>query len=400
MDIGSVYRWLCDSFELQIAAGKKGLWREFACPYQSDDPTNLDFLRGGELVISTGSYYTGEPAQLRSFIQALILHNTCGLILNPGKYYSESDITPEIRRLCNQAEYPLFVMPWHIALYDLTRACYDLLFHNSWKQGGLTHAFRSVISGGAPSESDAQLISSAGFHTGEPFYIVCASVSGGAREDYIVSHIAASAPFPCHIYREAAHHLFICQSENEKAMEPLLLPARAELSPTQLTAGISCRSADIRGLSKCCRQAQFACRLADARQEASVYFCDTGIFRLFLEMDNDSYLSAYAARLLEPVLNYDQIHHTDFTDTLRLYLRYSGNIQQIANQTFFHRNTIVHRIQLLKQMGYDLSDPDYRHELTTAFRIREYLELCGTDDCAVTADLPPASSSPPGQSPM
>lgn len=76
------------------------------------------------------------------------------------------------------------------------------------------------------------------------------------------------------------------------------------------------------------------------------------------------------------MLDYDQKHKRDFADTLYRYLLTQGNIQQVAEQSFCHRNTIHHRLHILQeQFGYRLDDPMVRFDLMSAFMVKEYLEL-------------------------
>lgn len=115
-------------YELQLIAGKVGLHREMNWVYVAEDQSNASFLRPGELIISTGALYDHTEQWLLDFIKMLVEHHTCGLILNLGKHLSASDLTESVIELCEQYNFPLLSMPWHIHIYDITRDYYDRIF--------------------------------------------------------------------------------------------------------------------------------------------------------------------------------------------------------------------------------------------------------------------------------
>ncbi|MDO4941714.1 MAG: PucR family transcriptional regulator [Lachnospiraceae bacterium] len=117
-----------NKYELQLIAGKGGLERSLNWVYVAEDHTNENFLRAGELIISTGVLYDHTEQWLLEFIHMLSEHHTCGLILNIGKHLFLSDITDNIINFCNRHNFPLLVMPWHIHIYDITRDYYNKIF--------------------------------------------------------------------------------------------------------------------------------------------------------------------------------------------------------------------------------------------------------------------------------
>ena len=117
-----------DLYELQLIAGSNGLHRKLNWVYVAEDQSNASFLRTGELIISTGALYNHTEEWLLRFVHTLSNHHTCGLILNTGKHIFPSDITASVRDFCDNHDFPLFIMPWHIHIYDITRDYYDRIF--------------------------------------------------------------------------------------------------------------------------------------------------------------------------------------------------------------------------------------------------------------------------------
>lgn len=126
--LAEIYEQTKERYELDLIAGEGGLHRDMNWVYVAEDHTNASFLRPGELIISTGALYDHSEEWLLQFIRMLVEHHTCGLIVNLGKHLSLSDLTENILDYCNRHNYPLFIMPWHIHIYDITRDYYDRIF--------------------------------------------------------------------------------------------------------------------------------------------------------------------------------------------------------------------------------------------------------------------------------
>ncbi|MGN0354798.1 MAG: PucR family transcriptional regulator [Muricoprocola sp.] len=236
--LSDIYNETKKKYELRLIAGKDGLNRELNWVYVAEDQTNSSFLRANELIISTGALYDHTEKWLIHFIQTLIEKQTCGLILNIGKHISQNEITSGVISLCEQHQFPLFVMPWHIHIYDITRDYYNRIFLEM-------------------------------------------------------------------------------QSEN----------------------------------------------------------C-IDFYQILENVSNSSILDRFVEKKLAPVLEYDKKHNSNFAETLFLYLKYWGSIQDIAEQSYCHRNTITNRLRILQeQLGINLKDPSERFELMAAYMIRNFNKL-------------------------
>lgn len=75
---------------------------------------------------------------------------------------------------------------------------------------------------------------------------------------------------------------------------------------------------------------------------------------------------------LQPLLDFDTQNNTDLTATLKVYFQSKFNSSVAAKQLYLHRNTMLHRIEKIKELLHtDLSDMDENFLL--------YLGLCSWD---------------------
>ena len=62
--------------------------------------------------------------------------------------------------------------------------------------------------------------------------------------------------------------------------------------------------------------------------------------------------------MLQPLIRYDQEHHTQLQATLIAYLQQGANISAASKALFLHRNTMIHRLSKIKELLHlQLDDP-------------------------------------------
>lgn len=110
------------TYELQLLAGEDGLSVPVSWVYIAEDTANDSFFRPGQLLITTGLSASEDKGEwLLSFLRMAKDRGTSGLIVNTGRYISEEMIPDEVLQFCDIYGYPLFTMPWHIHIEDISR---------------------------------------------------------------------------------------------------------------------------------------------------------------------------------------------------------------------------------------------------------------------------------------
>ena len=72
---------------------------------------------------------------------------------------------------------------------------------------------------------------------------------------------------------------------------------------------------------------------------------------------------------------YDKANHTDYLNTLKVYLLNNQNAVQTAKELFIHRGTILYRIKRICEIGQtNLSDPDELLHLYLSLRLMKQQE--------------------------
>lgn len=378
-----VYEDTRQRFQLQLLAGERGLQNCMRWVYVSEDYTTTDFLYGGELILTTGVLSGKSEGWLLHLLHSIFRQHACGLIVNEGPYLDRRKIPQEVLDFCNTQDFPLFVMPWHIHIYDITRDFCDRIFTDARHDEAVGRAFLTLLNHEAAQGPALQLLAEQGFAQQGPYYVVQLQISPDAPADPVLRDWISAflLPFPAFALLENSNPWLVCRADErdtvQELVENLQTGLQARFPNRTVAAGIGGQVPELNQLANSLEQAQAALRWGKSQALNRASYDDMGFFRLLLEVPNRAFLENYVREQLGTVLDYDARHASDFAQTLYLYLVHQGSIQAIAAQSFFHRNTISHRIGILRdKLGYRLDDPAVSFQLLTAFQIRDFLRAC------------------------
>jgi len=105
------------------------------------------------------------------------------------------------------------------------------------------------------------------------------------------------------------------------------------------------------------------------------YFEELGIYRILSCEEIKPELKQIYIELLGNLVKYDKEKSTELIDTLKNYFKYAGNLKKVSEEMFSHYNTIIYRIQRIKEItGIDFDDYDDRLNLQIALKIHEMIQ--------------------------
>ena len=333
--ISSLLEPLTKKYPLTQAVGSGAESRTVEWVYMAEDASLADFLRKNELIITTG-IFTKSSVSLYDFILAVMEQSASGLIINTGKYLFEEDITPEIRSLCEEKRFPVYLLSWEVRLTDIMQELCALLVDASQKNKELTDIFFALLNTGK-TELNEELLSRAGF---------------GAEDKYRLAVLEKPYAGPV----RAGMHTMMYEGNN------VLIAVCGEkediLKNYGGRAGISSRS-ERTELPMLYREAVNAMRAAEIRGEKTGRYEDIGILSYIFEIKGKVSVQSRAMRLLGAAVEYDKSHGAELVETLFYYLRTGGSPAETARLMYTHRNTISYRINKLRELcGTDFSDAE------------------------------------------
>lgn len=379
--------------DIQLLAGEKGLNRSLTWPYVGQTRNVSDWVHGGELLFITGVAHGVDD--LESILQECIAKRLAGLVVLLGDQYIKQ-IPDTLLQQAEKAAFPLFKMPWDLKLIDVTREITDLISLDKLKRKrSKSFLSRLLFSDNLDFEHllEEQVLHEVNIH--EQVFIVVINVVS-SKQDSTLDQENCEENIQNQIYSLCKQHAIPLHSllygnniiclisaatlkEAEKAarylltIHELLLHVNTDIDLYLGLGRTYNNPAYIRKSYQEARQALELCKKICLPKRVAAY-SDLGIYRLLFNIKDISEIQEFYRYHLEPILLYDAQNNTELLATLRQYLHCNSNLSKAAQALFVHRNTLLYRLNQIKDLlNINLDDALTKLNLFNSIIAKEYL---------------------------
>ena len=387
--VQSLYNSL-NVYRLKLIAGANGLQKHVSWVYYTEDPESIEFIRGGEIEITTGlnverhKHNTDDKSDFSlEFLTALIKEsvdkNASGLIVNTGKYI---DVIPQkIISLCDELDFPLFTMPWEIHTIDVMQEIGNKIVNDNQKGQTLEQCFYDVLF--HSKNFNSAYLENTSFANASDFSIILMKIPSGLFDDdkdQLKRHIEYSFNNKIGLNPNDFCWL-ICDNLIVYILHSD--PYNIAQTISQIVSNDRVLKGSIVSISSICHSPlELAAEFEHA--EVALKFCkpgenfidynSLGVFKLFAEVKNPSVLENMYQEILGALDSLSPLKHQSYLETLKFYVEQNGKIQKTAEENSTHRNTINYRIRKISELlNCDLQNGQVRYMIQTALLIGEYL---------------------------
>lgn len=379
-----LFKQATQSYEMKLIAGKKGLGRIIHWVHMIEDEQAAEFLLGNELVFTTGIAHHDET-WLNGFVHRLFYNQASGLVVNLGPYIKT--VPQEVIDYCNQSDFPLFTIPWHIQLVNVTRDFCRQIIKSEQTEIGLSSAFKNAIFfPGDISQYQVQL-ERHGFNAGHNYCAAILSVVSNneaankanvAVVRFHTANIVNRFSDKYNIFSQDNRLVLVFAHFSDKEIRNCIHSIAEYYDKNgreyKLHIGIGQNSDGLSKLAKSYKQASSALHMAVKSNQVYVYYQQLGIYKILLLTEDRDVLSEIYDEILGKLVDYDAAQNTDYMSTLKAYLENDASVQQVAKLFYVHRNTINYKLNKIKEItGYDLTCVNDRLKIMLAFKIKEIL---------------------------
>lgn len=162
--------------------------------------------------------------------------------------------------------------------------------------------------------------------------------------------------------------------EIESIAEKIQSEKERYISVNKLYVAVSKTNNKLKSLPKTYRIVLRMLRLAVRTDMTPMFYDRLEVKKLILAVDDISLLESIYNENLKKLEVYDRDNGTDYMSFLRLYLKYDGSVQRVAQETFVHRNTINYQLAKIKKiLGNSLKTFEERFKIILAFEVRDVL---------------------------
>lgn len=380
-------RYLCkyakENYGMNLICGESNMNNLVHWVHMLEDPETASFLHGQELIFSTGIGHE-KTDWLLDFAKGLISYQASGLVLNIGPYIQS--VPEDLIAYCRELNFPLFTIPWKTRIVDITNDFCRKIIKSEENEVTAAGAFRDAIFSPEKTSEYRPVLERKEFDMEAEFCVVALSFQAPSNENFsdydkavrfylTKSLINISDRF--NVFRQDKYLIVVLQNFPEdiveKAMDGLHEELKYGYPNYRINAGISVNDLGIQSLPRNYKRAIALLHIAERQDKTRLSYRNSGLHQLLIEVEDPKALKRFYEETLGQLEAYDKKYQTDYLLTLKSYLDNNSSVQEVAKETYVHRNTINYKIKKIKEILQ--CDLDYQDglKLLLAFHIKELL---------------------------
>lgn len=337
--------------KVKLHAGEKGLERVITYPYVGQTASVSEWVHGGELLFITGVAH--DINSLPQLLQECIAKKLSGLVVLTGSEYIEK-LPQELLDMANDADFPLFSMPWDLRLIDVTKEITRLIDYDQIESKKI-HRLLNYLIFTADTEDkptfDHEALVNLKISNYNLVAIFVSSKSLSQISDtqetdlqHYLKELCDARNIPCHSMIYGNKVVLLISARTQKELEIYI----SYLEKVHESLSILCNDnklllamgdihkgpAQIRTSSK-----EAAATITILQKTGIKQICrykNLGLYRLFLQM-KPSEMQYYYHSQLDNLIDYDKKYNTECVETLKVFLdcfnKYQQSVQNAGNSS-------------------------------------------------------------------
>lgn len=393
LSVQYIYNYTVNMFRLKLVAGKEGLNKYVSWMYYTEDPETVEFIRGGELAITTGlnvfrhAQNTGDKSDdyitefLSNLINEFVSRNASGLIVNTGKYIDT--IPVGIIALCDRLHFPLFTMPWEVHTIDVMQEVGNKIVNDNQKKKTLEQCFYDALF--RPKNFDISRLEKTSFANVSKFSVILMEIPENIFEndeeqikhyiDFSFNTKIGISPLDFCWFICDKKIVYILHTDGQDIATSVKNTASKDKFFSESRIAVSATCSSCKELGKEFEHAEFALSFCNQQQKLC-NFNSLGVYKLFAEIKDKLVLEDFYNEVLGKLDVLGEAKKQDYLETLKVYTDFGGRIQKTADENAAHRNTINYRIHRISEiLDIDLQDSENMFKIQTALHIKKILNL-------------------------
>lgn len=383
-----------EHLEMKLVAGEAGLNREVLWTHMVDSDTISAFLQGQELTFTTGIGIS-EKLPLLKLVQEVYRNGASGIVINIGPYVDK--IGQDVLDFANEKAFPVFEVPWKIHMAEIMRIICFAITKEQQSRIEVTAALNNAFLCPAQEELYVFPLMRKGYLADSVYTAVTIRVEvqkntvAGERMEQLYSQLGSH--LRCNYKRilccaqEKQLVLVLCDytgQERKHVLTYIFQHFCNELKKEE--TAVFCVGNQAEGLRQLHKSYETANQMAEVSalgripgeevygRHKMIVYKNAGIFRILFALKDEEVMQEYVRDTVQPLLEYDALHHTDLAGVLQCYLRHDGSLQDTANELIVHRNTVNYKINKASEiLEMDLTRLENRLEVMLGFGICQIL---------------------------
>jgi purine catabolism regulator len=364
---------------LELVSGQESAQAHVRWVHSTELPDPTPWLKGGELLLTTGIQLTGPKLQ-RELVERLADHDIAGLGFGTG--FAHRRLPAALVTAARKRDFPLFEVPYELPFIAITERAFARLLDERYELLQRTmvgDVLAEVLTGHLyPEDLQARLRP---FGIGEQVAVLAFRLADANTAAAVVEKALARERVPSLVAIRSGLLCAVIDPDGALGTAPLepvelARKIRAELAgrfgDVRAAASRATATHSLRMAFHEARCALEAVRLRNGNAPEVASYADLGAFQLLLSLQDDDALSSYCRSVLDPIERGEGEYGDELVRSLDVFIEHNGHWEKAANALFCHRHTLRYRIRRIEQLtGRDFSNARDRIEFWLALRGRE-----------------------------
>jgi purine catabolism regulator len=358
---------------LKLVSGEEAAGTHVRWVHSTELPDPTPWLKGGELLLTTGIQLEGPKAQ-RELIDRLADHQIAGLGFGTG--FAHKRLPTALVTAARRRGFPLFEVPYELPFIAITERAFAQLLDERYEmlqRNMVGDLLAEALSGHLyPEDLQARLRP---FGIGEQAAVLAFRPPDPSAAAAPVERFLEGERVPSMVAIRSGMVFAVVDADG---VDPIALARgiRGELSTRFGEVGAAAsRAAPTHSLRMTFHEARCALeavRLRNGEAPEVASYEDLGAFQLLLSLQDEEALSSYCRSVLGPIEQGEGDYGDELVRSLDVFIEHNGHWEKAANALFCHRHTLRYRIRRIEQLtGRDFSNARDRIEFWLALRGRE-----------------------------
>lgn len=385
--------------QLKLLAGRDMLDHPITWVYYMEEPFYVDWLKGGELIITTGLVTKDDSEKLISMIDAVAAKDIAGFVINIGIYISE--IPQKVIDYCEEIGLPLFEMPENVRIEDVSQNICYAIFKQDTGQYNINTTLFGILYGNYMTSKRLKRLEAAGYRQNQPYVAIVlrlvldkkenpeeklhldenelyneATLEIAYKKVEQIIHSYTGQP-ECLTTTDDDRMIWVCPVDEEENLTQKIGAFANTLEKRIVDCvfdiGVGSTFVDLKNLMDSAQNAEVALKLCGKHEPGKpVYYDDLILLRLFEHFEDKKELEDIAAKVLKDLLSQE---NRELLYTLDLYLNHNLIAKDAAMALFIHENTMHYRMKKIASItGRDFKNQNDLFLLQLAMEILHALD--------------------------
>jgi hypothetical protein len=374
--------------DMKLVAGAAGMNRSIRWMHMVEGLEISSFLRGEEIAFITGiAMRQAQTETLLQLLRSIYEHGGSAVVINIGMYIKE--IPQEAIDFCNQTAMPLFEVPWSVHMAEIMHVFAQKITEDEQCSVELKSALKYALYTPLATDTYIPVFEQNGFPAQGEYRLAVIRYETerplAADEQASVlekisrqSETALDRRYACRLFPLDGNIILLAAAWPEDCIRAVLEAAvariQADLSDIRLYVSVSMAVPGLEQLHDCYVQLRKMYPLHNRCGRAVLVYDELGAYKVILDAEHPAGLMTYYRSVLGPLEEYDQLHHSQLLDALKVYLETNGSIHQTADILYIHRNTVTYKIHKAEEiLGCDMSLFSTRFSVQLAMMIKNIM---------------------------